>query len=471
MLRWWRPLAVPVALALVTGGVAGLVEGKEASSATRRERNPSLAPPNTHPNIVFILTDDQRWDSLWAMPNVRHLLGAHGITFNNMFVTTSLCCPSRASILTGLYSHHTGVYDNAPPNGGAPSFDDRSTVATWLHGAGYTTGLVGKYLNDYPLLGPTYIPPGWDGWNAIDTEPMTRYWDYTLNENGRLVHYGAGYPNYSTTVLANRALQFISEARAPYFLYFAPIAPHLPAWSAYRDRRRFGHLPDYYGRSFNEPNIRDKPYRYPQLTFGEQRTLQAVRRRQLDALQAVDRSVAAIYREVAARGQLGNTVFVFASDNGFLWGEHRLFDKEWPYEESIRVPLVIRAPWIQAPGRTDTHLVLNIDLAPTFASLAGIKPPIKEDGRSLTPLLGGRSPPWRRSFVVEWLAQQTQPKLPPPYEGIRTERYLWVEYRNGWRELYDLKNDSYELNNLASIAATAKLRHALHLQLQKLLRR
>ena len=138
------------------------------------------------PTIVLILTDDQRWDSLGVMPEVRKLLGGHGVTFANSFVTTSLCCPSRATILTGQYSRHTGVYQNTTPHGGATSFRDRSTVATWLHGAGYETALVGKYLNDYNRLPTGYVPPGWDEWDAIAQRRQVQYYNYDLNENGRI---------------------------------------------------------------------------------------------------------------------------------------------------------------------------------------------------------------------------------------------------------------------------------------------
>ena len=182
-----------------------------------------------HPNIVFILTDDQRLDTLSFMPNVKELLAAHGVTFTNAFVTTSLCCPSRASILTGQYSRHTGVLSNVPPDGGAPSLRDASTVATWLHDGGYRTALVGKYLNAYNLLDGR-IPPGWDYWAAIDNDAeRSHYYDFTLNENGRLVHYGTGPADYTTTVLGKLAAAFVENARPPFFLYLATVAPHDPA--------------------------------------------------------------------------------------------------------------------------------------------------------------------------------------------------------------------------------------------------
>ena len=212
------------------------------------------------PNLILIVTDDQRWDSLSAMPDVRQLLGAHGVTFSNAFVTTSLCCPSRTSILTGEYSRHTGVYADVPPNGGAPSFKDRSTLATWLQAGGYTTGLVGKYLNSYTLLGPTYVPPGWNSWDAVASVPIVNYYDYTLNENGKLSRYGNLPSDYSTLVLQGLATRFIQQARAPFFLYYAPIAPHLPATPAPSDLDRFRSLPPFRSPSLNQADVSAEPW-------------------------------------------------------------------------------------------------------------------------------------------------------------------------------------------------------------------
>jgi N-acetylglucosamine-6-sulfatase len=206
----------------------------------------SESPLPRRPDLVLILTDDQRADTLWAMPEVRLLLARHGVTFTNFFVTTSDCCPSRASILSGQYSRHTGVFDNSPPNGGAPAFHDQSTLATWLKAAGCTTGLEGKYLNAYHLLGQTYIPPGWDDWHVLANKGiLTRYYNYVLNENGRLVSHGRRPADYSTTYLANRAIAFIRTAKGPFFLYYAPIAPHNPAIPAPQDAHRFDNLRPY----------------------------------------------------------------------------------------------------------------------------------------------------------------------------------------------------------------------------------
>jgi N-acetylglucosamine-6-sulfatase len=443
-----------------------------ALSALPTGGGPERVPTSTRPNIVLILTDDQRADTLWAMPHVRSLLGAHGVTFPNAFVTTPFCCPSRASILTGLYSHHTGVLSDGPPDGGAPAFDDRSTIATWLSSAGYETAFVGKYLNAYRLLGPTYVPPGWDRWDAIESEPIaSRYYGYTLNQDGRLVRYGSTDLDYSTAVLGRLGLDFLRTARPPFFLELAPIAPHGPAVPAPGDSGRFADATPAGPPSFDEADVSDKPWAgtRPAMSPEAVGSVTRLQRSMLESLLEVDRAVRAIVAELRAGGQLSNTVIVFTSDNGVLLGEHRMRGKMWPYEEAIRVPLVIRSPWISEP-LVDRRLALNIDLAPTLADLAGVAPATPVDGSSFASLLrgdqaGGR---WRRAFVVEYLGDQHPPGAPPDYTAIRTSRSLYVRYANGWRELYDLRADPFELANLASDPLEADRVRALRALLARL---
>jgi N-acetylglucosamine-6-sulfatase len=457
-------IAVLVAVAIVLIVVA---DHREAAGRPRY-----TAQGSSRPNIIVINTDDQRWDTLWAMPQVRHLLAANGVTFTNSFVTTSYCCPSRSSLFTGEYSRHTGVYQNHPPNGGAPAFRDRSTIATWLHGAGYETGLIGKYLNDYAMAhGPTYIPPGWDTFDAMVSEPMTRYYNYTLNLTGTLRSFGTGAGDYSTSTEGSLAVQFVQQAWAPFFLYVAPAAPHSPAIPAPVDIGSFNNLRPFRSPAFNEANVSDKPWAgsFPRLDPTAIARVTRLRQRMLASLQAVDRMVGDLVAAVRDRGALGNTVIVFTSDNGYQWGEHRLNGKVWPYEPSIRVPLVISAPWITSP-RTDSRMVLNIDMASTLADLAGATPGIHQDGRSLMPLLRGQPVHWRTAFIEEYLGGQWLAKeVPPPFEAIRTERYLYVEYRIGWRELYDLRTDPSELSNLAGHASRRHLAAALARRLHALL--
>ena len=402
------------------------------------------------PNIVLIVTDDQRWDTLGAMPAVRRLLVDRGVTFENAFATTPSCCPSRVSLLTGQYSHHTGVFDGSAGNapGGAPAFHDGSSIATWLHDAGYRTGLFGKYLNDYAELPRGYVPPGWDEWAAVaQPHPQIKYYDYELNENGTIVRYGDAPSDYSTTVLAEKAVRFVRGNR-PFFLYLAPIAPHPPAIPAPQDVDA-PVAPWPKPPSFDEADVSDKP------EGGAGRLdpskAERLRAQMLRSLRAVDRAVEDVVDAVDDAGLADDTYFVFTSDNGYLWGEHRLMGKVWPYEESIRVPLVIRPPGSH-PTRTVDAFALNVDVPTTIADLAGVDPGLPQDGRSLMPLLDGEVDRWRHAFVVEFLGYA--PGI-PAYSGVRTERYLYVEYRDRSRELYDLQADPFELENLLAHARRA----------------
>jgi N-acetylglucosamine-6-sulfatase len=401
-------------------------------------------------NVVFIVSDDENVSGSAVMADVHRLLARHGVTFDDFRVTTSECGPSRASILTGLYSHHSGVLDNFGPHS-YPAFDESSDLAVWLHQAGYSTALVGKYLNDYTLDGHHVVPPGWTDWQAIDSVPEERYYDYTLNENGRRVRYGGKPADYSTTVLTGKAVSFLKSVRNPFFLYFAPVAPHLPAVPAPADVGRFDKLAPFSSPSMDQPLVSDEPWaRWHDraITAAGLSYIQDVRRHQLEALQAVDRGVARIVSTLAHRRLLDRTVIFYTSDNGFLWGEHRLGGKIWPYEESTRVPLVVRTPW--AHGATVSHAaVLNIDFASTISELAGIVPGGPQDGDSFVPLLHGEKVRWRHDYLIEYLGKN---KLddggPPPYVAIHTPRYLYVEYRyRHWRELYDLRTDPWELRN------------------------
>ncbi len=405
-------------------------------------------------NFVFILSDDERVQGNAVMKNVQQMLAAHGVTFTNFNVTTSECGPSRASILSGQYSHHTGVKDNFGPHG-YPAFDSSSDLATWLHQDGYETALVGKYLNDYSLDGHNAIPPGWNDWQAMDSVPLEKYYDYNVNENGRIVHYGDKPADYSTSVLTNRALAFLRSARKPFFLYFAPVAPHLPAIPAPQDIGALTKLPTFRSPALNQRNISSYPwasYHSRSLTKAGVSYTDDVRRHQLESLLSLDRSVGQIVDTLSRRHLLDRTVIVYTSDNGFLWGEHRLGGKLWPYKPSTNVPLIVRTPWKTANGTINTKPVLNIDFASTISQLAGIKPSLPQDGRSFAPMLRGRVIPWRKDYIIEYLGKN---KLrnggPPPYIALKTPKYLYVKYLyHGWQELYDLKRDPWELRNVAA---------------------
>ena len=402
-------------------------------------------PANVRPSVLLIVTDDQRWDTLWSMPEVQRSLVTPGVGFENAFTTSSLCCPSRASILTGAYPHTTGVYTQGLPYGGFKSFDDATTIATELRRTGYRTGFFGKYLDSYQsdaLAG--YVPPGWDRWVAF---VHSQYFDYGLTVDGTIEEHGSDAGDYSTDVLAEQTESFIRSSSGPIFAVFAPAAPHAPAVPAEADQGLFAELPPWRPSSFDEDDVSDKP-RYVQAfrRVGEQRTaeLDQLRRNQYRSLQAVDRAVAALLEAFEDTGRLDDALVIFTSDNGLSWGEHRWLKKEVPYEEAIRVPLVIRADRIATPA-TDEHLVANIDLAPTIADVAGVTLP-NADGTSLVPLLRGETVPWRTALLIEHV-RGTNPV--PTYCAVRTTDRLFVSYETGEHELYDLVADPAELENLA----------------------
>ena len=405
------------------------------------------------PNIVLIVADDQRWDSLSAMPAVERLLVEGGVTFRNAFATTPSCCPARVSFLTGQYSHTTGVLDGSADNapGGAPAFEDGTSLATWLDDAGYRTGMVGKYLNDYGKLPAGYVPPGWDEWFALaDRAPQIRYYDYRLNENGTLVPYGDDPADYSTRVLERKAVEFV-QGDGPFFLYLAPIAPHLPSEPDPADVAA-AVSPWSPPPSFDEADVSDKPGRViPPVDRAE---VAAIREDMLRSLRGVDRAVQAVEAAIDDAGRSDETYFIYTSDNGFLWGEHRRTGKVWPYEESIRVPLVIRPPGNAPPTRVVDGLALNVDVAPTIVELAGVEAGLPMEGTSLVPLLTDPDRQMRDRFVIEFLG--FAPGV-PPYIGLRTDRFVYVEYRGGARELYDLREDPYQLDNLLGGAGSRRI--------------
>lgn len=401
----------------------------------------SAFPEPLRPNIVLIVTDDQRWDSLDTThspdgePVMRavaeHLAGA-GIAFRNAFATTPVCTPSRASILTGQYAFHHGVRWNNPAHGGgAPALDDSSTLATWLHDAGYRTGHYGKYLNYYTALWDPdreapYVPPGWDDWRVFNSIGNGQYFDYELIENGAVV----AYDDYSTDVLADKALDFVEEnleAGEPFFVLFSPSTAHKPYVPAPRHASTFAGLPGWV-----PPNAsRDHP------GFAD---FMLERARQLEMLQAVDEFVDALIETLAAHGAQEDTAIVLVSDNGIAWGEHGTNAKNCQYEECLRIPLIVRYPRLVPLPRETESLVRNIDLAPTLAELAGASPPEGRDGRSLVRALDGTD----RSEIGDFLFESYSGFS---FSGVRGAEWKYVEVFGSPHELYDLVADPYELDN------------------------
>ena len=421
--------------------------------------------PPLRPHIVFILTDDQRFDTVRGehappgevvMPTVVNELIAEGVEFTNAYVTTPLCCPSRTSILSGRYALHHKVWETL--NGAG--YDDSSTLATWLDAAGYYTALMGKYKNGYQSLwvnGETpYIPPGWDDWFALRSG---NYFNYTVVDNGVQTTYGGAVEDYITDVMRDRALDVIDDAVAigdPLFLYFSTVAPHAPFTAAPRHAGLFSGIAPFRPPNFNEADVSDKPSLVGNKPLISEPYIDNIRKAQLRTLPAVDEAVDAILDRLRTHGILDDTIVVFTSDNGYFWGEHRLEAKNRPYEEAVRVPLVIRYPKLAPLPRVEDRMVLNIDFAGTFAQLAGATVASPTDGRSFVSVIENTAKSWRDTFLTE--------SSPFEKEWVMLHEGQWKygEYARDPgpnplkdTELYDLANDPYELENIADDPAQA----------------
>jgi N-acetylglucosamine-6-sulfatase len=443
------PLRVRRTAALVAA-IAALAAGAVAGGTATRH------PPALPPNIVVIVTDDQSIGSLPSEPPAMPWLQAqladpagHWLTFTDAVVSTPLCCPSRATMLTGRYARSTGVVDNET----GQLLDDTDTVAVWLHDAGYRTALIGKYLNRYPFGEDIFVPPGWDRWFAKENATeSTTYYGYNVADQSRLEQFGHTAGEYATDLLARAALDFVRSAPddRPWFLWFTPIAPHGPWTPAPRYVHAFDDvtLPPPGDRVLND--VDGKPAWNRLLPPIDAERLAALQRDRLSerrALLPVDDAVRRLYETVAARGELDRTVFLFISDNGFSYGEHRWVGKACPYEECIHVPFAIRSPWAAA-GHID-DVVANVDLAPTIAALAGVPARPPQDGVSLASIVRGESthPPPRACLVIDWPRGFS---ILPPWVGLRTHRFAFVRDQDGTLELYDLVADPHELRNLAT---------------------
>ncbi len=468
----------------------------------------STAPADSaeRPNIIFILVDDMRADEFemgfgrrvpgWESAFEAEIVDK-GVTFDNFFNVTPLCCPSRASYLTGQYPHNHNVWTNngreiESGNGGILRFyeDDRdlTSIGTWMQAAGYQTALVGKYLNGYPNrqgliaqgVTETYIPRGWDDWHGTFHHDKTtfapikfRYDHFRINQNGEINTYGPGA--YLTDVESQIAVDYIEEAAGgpdPFFLYLSPYAPHGPNKAAPRHEGIHKNLrvkPDPYpAPACNEgeagafdPDVSDKPQYIQDATklYGSCWGIGWMRK--LDMTLALDEMIEAIFGKLRETGIDDNTYIFFTSDNGQLRGEHGIGGKSAPYEESVRVPLLVVGPGVPE-GMAAPHLAANIDIAPTLLEIAGGSttagsPPI--DGESLLDAMTGAvsNADWRDGVLVELLspgASPNQQHVVPTYAGARSRTHVLIEYGTAEREFYDLVADPYQLTNFWDTAPT-----------------
>jgi N-acetylglucosamine-6-sulfatase len=463
-------------LLIVAGTLLVLTGVAAAQSATVQQR--------AKPNVLVIMTDDQTVESLRVMANVKALLADQGTTFDSSFASFSLCCPSRATFLTGQYAHNHGVMGNAPPAGGYAKLDSSNTLPVWLQRAGYHTVHVGKYLNGYPGANRTHVPPGWTEWYGSIDPSTYRFYNYTLNENGRLVTYGSDPASYQADVYSRKAVDAVrrlAPATTPFFLSVAFLAPHSGAPQesddprnfatpvpAPRHRNRYATEPMPQPASFNEADVSDKPIGIRNRPVLNAQTIANITenyRQRLESLLAVDEAVAALVGALRETGELEQTLIVFTADNGFFHGEHRVpSGKVLLYEPSIRVPLILRGPGVPR-GRRVAEPVANIDVAPTVVAAARATPTRVMDGRSLLPLAADPGRRTGRDILIERGPGGNNQQV---FTALRTTRYLYAEYSNGDRELYDLVRDPDQLTSLHADPAHQTLRTQLAERLARL---
>jgi arylsulfatase A-like enzyme len=525
--------SIPIVVALATLALAlAAGAGRPATSAA--------GDAAKRPNVIVIVTDDQSVGELTAetMPQTVKHLGGAGTSFTQSIVSSPLCCPSRAGFLTGQYPHNSGVIDNEP--GYAALVDKTSVLPAWLQAAGYRTGYAGRFLLNYereqptptlPLLaGPDtdagYAPPpGVEDWFGF-VGSQAVYFGAQFSDNGVAQTAGTGPAGYSTKVINRAALDFVRGSQSdprPFFLQISHLAPHssntpapgtgpcgqggLPIpedAKAYRPYRNLG-LPK--PESFDEQRIGDKPdwvATRPPLGHERRHNLKLGYRCALSTLTTVDRGVGELVKQLERQGELDDTAIFFTSDNGYFFGEHRIFlNKVFPYEEALRVPLLARIPsgLLGRKARRDgpppevAAPVNNLDLTATILDLAGASACTAAgscrtlDGRSLRPLLNGRRPGWSRgrTLLYQLGGNRTCGVVPTErglnnfYDALRTKRYVYVELDRVNKEtgvcdrpeyeLYDLKRDPNQLRNQAvnpAVATPSPLQAALAARLDAL---
>ena len=475
-----RSLLVTGLLAVVLALAALAAAGPRYEAISDAADADAAAEHSPRPNVLVIMTDDQTVESMRVMPKTRALLGGHGTTFANSFVAYPLCCPSRATFLTGQYAHNHGVLANQRPLGGYTRLDHSNTLPVWLQAAGYDTAHVGKYLNRYGMDVPPEVPPGWDRWFGLVDPTSSKMFEFTVSDEGALVTYGTRESDYQTDVLAEKGEEVVrawAETGRPWFLTVAPLAPHLensdepsngkPPRPAPRHAGRFAREPVPAPPSFDEADVADKPAhirRLRPLPPAEKDLIAAKYRARLETLLAVDDLVERLVEALEESGQLERTVILFTSDNGFFHGEHRIEDGKYhPYEEAIRVPLIVRGGGFPA-GHVAAQPVSNVDLAPTIVALTGAKARRVLDGRSLLPVALDSGRAADRALLVEGRGSGSR----PTYEAVRAGRFMYVEYKNGDRELYDLATDPWQIKSRHADPKLAKNRASLARKLAKL---
>jgi len=488
---------VAVVAALVTREAEAIACQPSAPLGTTKRTDP-------RPNVVVIMTDDQTLAELEFMPKTKDLLGTQGTTFANTFATYPLCCPSRATAVTGQYAHNHGVLNNVParpnhpedPPGGADALDATNTLPVWLKAAGYTTAHVGKYLNGYGETSKAVVPPGYDDWYGLIDPSVLQFYDYNVLDNGTETHCGSTDADYQTDVLMRRATNDIkkfAQQDKPFYLQVWPLAPHsaIDKNTAVPNRAvinpisplpRASDIGRYSDRTFPrteafmEADVSDKPPAQQgakakvaealvKMGIGEaelDKLIDDTHRARAESLIAVDDLVAEIVETLRATGLLDNTIVMFTSDNGWLLGEHAIpFAKVVLYEEAVKVPLLVRGPGFPA-GHTVRQPVANIDMVPTIAAVAGATPGLTVDGVDFRPLIEDEATGRNRAILLE------EYSFKPLYKAVRVAGFKYAEYADGNTEFYDLIKDPLELESKAKDPKYEKTRARLKVALKEL---
>ena len=391
------------------------------------------------PNVLLIVTDDQRIGTLSVMPELRRWFRGEGTEFTSGFVTTPLCCPSRASIFSGRYMHNHGVLTNVHSR----EFEHRYSIQAYLQDAGYTTAIIGKYLNALPV---TYDPPHFDHY------VVPKDWPYEggeWNVDGQT----RNVTTYATSFMRRKAVEFLSDpGEEPWFLTIAPIAPHGPTIP--EPRYADADVPDWNGNPSVHDDRSDKPPFIKELTPADLERGKLRRADQLRTLMSVDDLIGRVHSVLERTGQLDDTLAIFISDNGLLWQEFAYGNKTVPYTSSVQVPFLMTWPRHVPTGRDD-RMVLNVDIAATIMDASGAAPDpnVPLDGRSLLDR-------WDRDRIL--LEYHRYPKFDAPsWRSIRTRTAQYVQYVEGdgnvtFEEYYDLVEDPWQLNNLLGPGSAAE---------------
>ena len=462
---------------VVAAGLAAFPQQTGASAVTTS----NVVQAAAKPNIVVLMTDDMRDADMRYLPRTRQLVGDLGVRFPNSISPHPLCCPARAEFLTSQYAQNNGVRSNTGKYGGYKRLDPSTTLATLLTQAGYRTAFMGKHLNGYSWSRDGR-DPGWTVYNPL-VNGVYSYLGWSMLENQRVTrHPGV----YVTDYLATRALSVIErmakDRQKPFFLWVSYVAPHMtyrkscdcwgPPVVAPRHRRLYPVLTlDTAGKpSFLERDVSDKP---PIIRSGSGKTraeITTLWRARIRTLAAVDEANVRILRALDSARMAGNTVVVFTSDNGYMLGEHGWIEKILAFQESEAVPLQIRGPGVTAGG-VSTTMVTTVDLAATIRAWAGATSGLAADGEDLRPLLADPG----NGLLRDTILIQGGPRFPSEdawgwlYRGVRTDRYTFLRYGNGQKELYDHAVDPNELTNVAGDPAYAAVQQELTSRMDELI--